>query len=35
MNTIKGSPLDKQSDRKKSAGCEDNPCSALGGWNVK
>ena len=35
MNTIKGSPWDKQRDRKKSARCEDNPCSAMGSWNVK
>jgi hypothetical protein len=25
----------EQRDRKKSARCEDNPCSAMGSWNVK
>jgi hypothetical protein len=25
----------KQRNRKKSAGCEDNPCSSMGSWNVK
>jgi hypothetical protein len=28
-------PWDKPSGCKQSAGCEDNPGSALGGWNVK